>query len=122
MRESLQDQIGKRIRSFEQNPNVLDFLSIVMEDGVVISIYGFQKLVVDDDQGWKKILAKASGIKTITKFKNQMVAVFDENGQQMPQFQGWVGDVAAKLKPFLTEKQFEQFKHSVSTEIRVEKA
>ena len=122
MRESLQDQIGKRIRSFEQNPNVLDFLSIVMEDGVVISIYGFQKLVVDEDQGWKKILAKASGIKTITKFKNQMVAVFDENGQQMPQFQGWVGDVAAKLKPFLTEKQFEQFKHSVSTEIRVEKA
>mgnify|MGYP001570317723 FL=1 len=122
MTEILQDQIGKRIRSFEQNPNVLDFLSIVMEDGVVISIYGFQKLVVDDDQGWKKILAKASGIKTITKFKNQMVAVFDENGQQMPQFQGWVGDVAAKLKPFLTEKQFEQFKHSVSTEIRVEKA
>ena len=122
MTEILQDQIGKRIRSFEQNPNVLDFLSIVMEDGVVISIYGFQKLVVDDDQGWKKILAKASGIKTIIKLKNQMVAVFDENGQQMPQFQGWVGDVAAKLKPFLTEKQFEQFKHSVSTEIRVEKA
>ena len=122
MTEILQDQIGKRIRSFEMNLKSQDILKIVMEDGVVIDIYGIEEIKVDQDQGWKKILARASGIKTITKFKNQMVAVFDENGQQMPQFQGWVGDVAAKLKPFLTEKQFEQFKHSVSTEIRVEKA
>ena len=36
-------------------------------------------------------------IKTVIRIKNDMVMVFDENGEQLPEFQGHYGDVKDKI-------------------------
>lgn len=58
-------------------------------------------------------------IKSIVKFRNQIVAVFDENGEQIPEYQGWVGDVVDKLKPYLNDTQLMDLKHRDTVEIEV---
>jgi hypothetical protein len=36
-------------------------------------------------------------IKTVIRIKNDMVMVFDENGEQMPTYQGYYEDVKEKI-------------------------
>ena len=56
-------------------------------------------------------------IKRIYKFENQMVVVFDEFGNQLPEYQGWVGDVAHKLESSLSKTDFNRLKFNPITEI-----
>ncbi len=36
-------------------------------------------------------------IKTVIRIKNDMVMVFDEDGEQMPEYQGYYNDVKARI-------------------------
>jgi hypothetical protein len=36
-------------------------------------------------------------IKTVIRIKNDMVLVFDENGEEMPRYQGYYSDVKDKI-------------------------
>jgi hypothetical protein len=48
--------------------------------------------IIKEFMPWREYM-----IKTVIRIKNDMVLVFDENGEEMPRYQGYYNDVKDKI-------------------------